>query len=210
MDCFRHATTKLLCPPSGPAQHRRLSIFNITTHARSRREQTRTNHIFLTVFIRHFRHDECFSISRLFFHAHVPLRLLSPFLLYPTRQSVLRPDSAVPRSANCLGFTLLFSSPPHSPSICLFDITLHSSPRPLIDTLRSRPAYIFSNPALTWLPRAIQHIAFCSALWKLPKTFTTSLEISQTTHTYHSQCLKIHHLSTVDHHPQHCLARLGL
>jgi hypothetical protein len=125
-----------------------VSLFNITTHARSRREQTRTTHIISTVFIRHFRHDECFSISRLFFHAHVPLRLLSPFLLYPTRQSVLRPDPAVPRSANCLGSILLFYPLPlhprsvHSTSYCTL------SPRPLIDTFRSGPAYIFSNPTL--------------------------------------------------------------
>jgi hypothetical protein len=148
MDCFRHATTKLLCPPSGPAQHRRLSIFNITTHARSRREQTRTSHIVSTVFIRHFRYDECFSNFLTVSHAHVTLRFLSPFLLYPTRRSVLRPDPAVPRSADGLGSTLLFLSPPQTHSICSFDITLHPSQRFLIDTFRSRPAYIFSNPTL--------------------------------------------------------------
>jgi hypothetical protein len=118
------------------------------SRARSRREQTRTTHIFSTVFIRHFRHDECFSNFLTVSHAHVTLRFLSPFLLYPTRRSVLRPDPAVPRSANCLGSTLLFLSPPQSHSICLFDITLHPSQRFLIDTFRSRPAYIFSNPTL--------------------------------------------------------------
>lgn len=45
-------------------------------------------------------------------------------------------------------FYFALSSPSHSPSICSFDIILHPSPRPLIDTLRSRPAYIFSNPTL--------------------------------------------------------------
>jgi hypothetical protein len=149
MECFRHATTKLLCLPSGPVQRRRLSIFNITTHARSRREQTRTTHIFSTVFVRYFRLDECFSISRLFFHAHVPLRLLSPFLLYPTRQSVLRPDSAVPRSANCLGSTLLFYPLHIHPRSVHSTLYCTPSPRPLIDTSRSRPAYIFSNPTST-------------------------------------------------------------
>jgi hypothetical protein len=94
------------------------------------------------------RHDECLSISRLF-SCTCTITFLPPFLLYPTRQSGLRPDPAVPRSANCLVFTLLFPSPPsihsrsvYSPSHCTL------SQRPLIDTLRSRLAYIFSNPTL--------------------------------------------------------------
>jgi hypothetical protein len=43
---------------------------------------------------------------------------------------------------------------------------------------------------------------FAAACGSCRTPFTTALETDQSTQAYHSQCLKIHHISTVDHRPQ--------
>lgn len=116
------------------------SIFNTTTHARSRREQTRTTRIFST-FIRHLDMTNAFPFPDCF-HAPCTIMFLAPFspLSHKTVCVETRTGCALVSRLSCFYSALLI------PSICLF--TLHPSHRSLIDTLRSRPAYIFSNPTL--------------------------------------------------------------
>ena len=101
-----------------PVQHKvNTSIFNIITHERSRKERTRTTHIFSTVFIRHLDMTNAFPFPDCF-HAHVPLRFCTLFSSIP--QDSLRRDHI----RLCLGqpavLFLLCTYHPLHPSWILF------------------------------------------------------------------------------------------
>lgn len=108
-----------------------------------------------------------FSISPPFFMHNVPSRFFAPSPL-PNKALCCWFESGWTRSNDCL--VILFCFFTTSPPTRYLFIRHHNFIRTLqiIDTVRSRSAYIFSNPILAWSPRAMLWSDFPAACGSFP------------------------------------------